>query len=155
MELGEAEAVFHAPQHPYTEALLSSVPQADREERPRIRLAGEIPSHADPPSGCVFHTRCPRFIGDICVNEEPPLREVEPDHQWRCHHDLEVLRELQKTAPPERSRNGGAPGADVVEGEGAPQDEAREHVGGAEHPPAGNSAQQPEDGEPTPGGRTS
>jgi peptide/nickel transport system ATP-binding protein len=156
MELGEAETVFHAPQHPYTEALLSSVPQADREDRPRIRLEGEIPSHADPPSGCVFHTRCPRFIGDICVNEEPPLREVEPDHHWRCHHDLEVLRELQKTAPPERSRNGGGPpGADVVEGEGAPQDEAREHVGGAEHPPAGNTAQQPEDGEPTPGGRTS
>jgi peptide/nickel transport system ATP-binding protein len=155
MELGEAETVFHAPQHPYTEALLSSVPQADREERPRIRLEGEIPSHADPPSGCVFHTRCPRFIGDVCVNEEPPLREVEPGHHWRCHHDLEVLRELQKTAPPERTRNGGAPGADVVEGEGAPQDEAREHVGGAEHPPAGNSAQQPEDGEPTPGGRTS
>jgi peptide/nickel transport system ATP-binding protein len=155
MELGDAETVFHAPQHPYTEALLSSVPQADRETRPRIRLEGEIPSHADPPSGCVFHTRCPRFIGDICVNEEPELREVEPGHQWRCHHSLEVLRELQKTAPPGRSRNGGAPGADVVEGEGAPQAETREHVGGAEHPPAGNSAQQPEDGEPTPGGRTS
>jgi peptide/nickel transport system ATP-binding protein len=108
MELGEAETVFHAPQHPYTEALLSSVPQADGEARPRIRLAGEIPSHADPPSGCVFHTRCPRFIGDICVNEEPPLREVEPDHQWRCHHSLEALRELQQTPPPER-RNGAAP----------------------------------------------
>jgi peptide/nickel transport system ATP-binding protein len=154
MELGEAETVFHAPQHPYTEALLSSVPQADGEKRPRIRLEGEIPTHADPPSGCVFHTRCPRFIGDICVNEEPPLREVEPDHHWRCHHSLEALRELQQTAPPAR-RNGGAPGAAVVEGEGAPQDEAREHVGGAEHPPAGNSAQHPEDGEPTPGGRTS
>ena len=78
------------------------MPQVDGEERPRIRLEGEIPSHADPPSGCVFHTRCPRFIGDICVNEEPPLREVEPGHLWRCHHSLEALRELQKTAPPER-----------------------------------------------------
>ena len=102
MELGEAETVFSAPQHPYTEALLSSVPQTDGVERPRIRLEGEIPSHADPPSGCVFHTRCPRFIGDICVNEEPPLREVEPGHLWRCHHSLEALRELQKTAPPAR-----------------------------------------------------
>jgi peptide/nickel transport system ATP-binding protein len=110
MELGEAETVFHAPQHPYTEALLSSVPQADGETRPRIRLEGEIPTHADPPSGCVFHTRCPRFIGDICVNEEPPLREVEPDHQWRCHHSLEALRELQQTTPPAR-RNGGGPAA--------------------------------------------
>jgi peptide/nickel transport system ATP-binding protein len=110
MELGDAETVFHAPQHPYTEALLSSVPQADGEERPRIRLEGEIPSHADPPSGCVFHTRCPRFIGDICVNEEPALREVEPGHHWRCHHSIETLRELQKTAPPERL-NGGEPAA--------------------------------------------
>jgi peptide/nickel transport system ATP-binding protein len=108
MELGDAETVFHAPHHPYTEALLSSVPQADGQERPRIRLQGEIPSHADPPSGCVFHTRCPRFIGDVCVNEEPPLGEVEPGHFWRCHHSIEALRELQKTAPPVR-RTGGAP----------------------------------------------
>ncbi|MEA2382637.1 MAG: peptide/nickel transport system ATP-binding protein ddpF [Solirubrobacteraceae bacterium] len=125
MELGEAETVFHAPQHPYTEALLSSVPQADGEERPRIRLAGDIPSHADPPSGCVFHTRCPRFIGDICVNEEPPLREVEPDHLWRCHHSLEALRELQQTPPPER-RNGDAP--------------AEAGAGGAPAPPGGGAS---------------
>ena len=64
MELGEAETVFGPPQHPYTEALLSAVPNEDGSERPRIRLEGEIPSHADPPSGCVFHTRCPRYIGD-------------------------------------------------------------------------------------------
>jgi peptide/nickel transport system ATP-binding protein len=111
MELGEAETVFTAPHHPYTEALLSSVPQLDGLERPRIRLEGEIPTHADPPSGCVFHTRCPRFIGDVCVNEEPPLREVEPDHLWRCHHSLEDLREMQKTVPPERARNGHEPAA--------------------------------------------
>ena len=104
MELGRAETVFSAPQHPYTEALLSAVPQAEGEKRPRIRLHGEIPTHADPPSGCVFHTRCPRFIGDVCVNEEPPLREVEPGHHWRCHHSLEALRELQKTAPPAAKR---------------------------------------------------
>jgi peptide/nickel transport system ATP-binding protein len=108
MELGDAETVFHAPQHPYTEALLSSVPQADGEERPRIRLQGEIPSHADPPSGCVFHTRCPRFIGDICVTQEPPLKEVEPEHFWRCHHSIDALREMQRTTPPER-RSDGAP----------------------------------------------
>jgi peptide/nickel transport system ATP-binding protein len=101
------------------------VPQADGEERPRIRLAGDIPSHADPPSGCVFHTRCPRFIGDICVNEEPPLREVEPDHLWRCHHSLEALRELQQTPPPER-RNGDAP--------------AEAGAGGAPAPPGGGAS---------------
>jgi peptide/nickel transport system ATP-binding protein len=118
MELGDSETVFSAPQHPYTEALLSSVPQAEGEQRPRIRLHGEIPTHADPPSGCVFHTRCPRFIGDVCVNEEPPLREVEPGHHWRCHHSLDALRELQKTAPPVH-RNDGPP-AEAEAGAGPP-----------------------------------
>jgi len=102
MELGEAGTVFGPPQHPYTEALLSAVPGEDGRERPRIRLEGEIPSHADPPSGCVFHTRCPRYIGDQCRNEEPDLKEVEPGHFWRCHYSVEELRELQKAPPGER-----------------------------------------------------
>jgi peptide/nickel transport system ATP-binding protein len=106
MELGAAETVFGPPQHPYTEALLSAVPQEEGQERPRIRLKGEIPSHADPPSGCVFHTRCPRYIGDVCWQKEPELREVEPGHFWRCHYSAEELRELQKTPPPERNQNG-------------------------------------------------
>jgi peptide/nickel transport system ATP-binding protein len=110
MELGDAETVFGPPQHPYTEALLSAVPTAEGEERPRIRLEGEIPSHADPPSGCVFHTRCPRFIGDVCVKEEPQLREVEPGHLWRCHYSAEELRELQRT-PPSRARTPAEPSA--------------------------------------------
>jgi peptide/nickel transport system ATP-binding protein len=109
MELADAETVFNAPHHPYTEALLSSIPQVDgAEERERIRLHGEIPSHANPPSGCVFHTRCPRYIGDVCWQQEPELKEVEPGHFWRCHYSVEELRELQKTAPPER--RDGAPG---------------------------------------------
>jgi peptide/nickel transport system ATP-binding protein len=78
------------------------VPQIDGLERPRIRLEGEIPSHADPPSGCVFHTRCPRYIGDICNQQEPELKEVEPGHFWRCHYSVEQLREMQLTAPEER-----------------------------------------------------
>jgi peptide/nickel transport system ATP-binding protein len=102
MELGDAETVFTAPHHPYTEALLSSVPQADGLERERIRLEGEIPRHADPPSGCVFHTRCPRYIGDVCHQQEPELKEVEPGHFWRCHYSVEELRELQRAAPGER-----------------------------------------------------
>ena len=66
MEQGDAEAVFSAPHHPYTEALLSAVPSIDGIQRDRIRLDGEIPSAADPPQGCVFHTRCPRKLGEIC-----------------------------------------------------------------------------------------
>ena len=110
MELGEAGTVFGPPQHPYTEALLSAVPGEDGAERPRIRLEGEIPSHADPPSGCVFHTRCPRYIGDICHQQEPELKEVEPGHFWRCHYSVDDLRELQKSPPGEQpARNEEAP----------------------------------------------
>jgi peptide/nickel transport system ATP-binding protein len=100
MEVGPADRVFDPPHHPYTEALLSAVPTIDGEERPRIRLEGDIPSAADPPSGCVFHTRCPRRIGEICDTEEPPLAEVEPGHLMRCHIPVDELRRLQ-TAPPE------------------------------------------------------
>jgi peptide/nickel transport system ATP-binding protein len=95
MEVGPADQVFNPPHHPYTEALLSAVPTLEDSDGERIRLEGEIPSPADPPTGCVFHTRCPRFLGDICVNTEPPLAETEPGHAIRCHIPLEELRRLQ------------------------------------------------------------
>jgi peptide/nickel transport system ATP-binding protein len=100
MELGQAATVFEPPHHPYTEALLSAVPTLSGEEGARIRLQGEIPSAAEPPSGCVFHTRCPRFLGDVCVEQEPPLAEVERGHFLRCHIPVEELRRLQAEAPP-------------------------------------------------------
>jgi peptide/nickel transport system ATP-binding protein len=100
MEVGEAETVFAGPHHPYTEALLSAVPTLEGEERTRIKLMGEIPSHAAPPSGCVFHTRCPRFLGDICVNEEPPLADVGGGHLMRCHIPIEDLRRMQAEGAP-------------------------------------------------------
>jgi peptide/nickel transport system ATP-binding protein len=95
-ELGPADTVFEGPHHPYTEALLSAVPTIDGGGRDRIKLEGDIPSAASPPSGCVFHTRCPRFLGSICVEQEPPLVEVEGGHLMRCHIPIEELRELQK-----------------------------------------------------------
>jgi peptide/nickel transport system ATP-binding protein len=95
MELGPAEAVFQPPHHPYTEALLSAVPALDGEKSARIRLEGEIPSAANPPSGCVFHTRCPRKWGTICEQEDPPLKEVSPGHYMRCHIPIDELRRLQ------------------------------------------------------------
>jgi peptide/nickel transport system ATP-binding protein len=100
MELGDAETVFNPPHHPYTEALLSAVPTLGDDERPRIRLEGEVPSAAEPPSGCVFHTRCPRYLGPICEEEEPPLQEAEPGHFKRCHIPIDELRGLQATPPP-------------------------------------------------------
>ena len=95
MELGPAEVVFAGPHHPYTEALLSAVPTIDGGGRERIKLAGEIPSAANPPSGCVFHTRCHRKVGEICELEEPPLVEAEAGHLMRCHIPIEELRRLQ------------------------------------------------------------
>ena len=94
-EIGPTDDVFKGPHHPYTEALLSSVPSVDGEIRVRIRLDGEIPSPANPPSGCVFHPRCPRAIDGICSTTEPPLAEVSPGHSMRCHIPIEELRVLQ------------------------------------------------------------
>jgi peptide/nickel transport system ATP-binding protein len=95
LELGSAEAVFSAPHHPYTEALLSAVPTVDGSTGARIRLDGEIPSPANPPTGCVFHTRCPRKVGEICETREPPLIDHEPGHAIRCHIPLAELRTMQ------------------------------------------------------------
>jgi peptide/nickel transport system ATP-binding protein len=96
MEYGPAETVFSGPHHPYTEALLSAVPSLDGLRRERIRLDGEIPSPANPPSGCVFRTRCPRRLpSGICESTEPPLTEVEPGYMMRCHIPVTDLRELQ------------------------------------------------------------
>jgi peptide/nickel transport system ATP-binding protein len=96
MELGPAETVFAGPHHPYTEALLSAVPTLDARRPTRIRLVGEIPSASDPPSGCVFHTRCPRRLASgVCESVEPPLIEVEPGHLMSCHIPLDQLRVLQ------------------------------------------------------------
>jgi peptide/nickel transport system ATP-binding protein len=104
MELGPADVVFDGPHHPYTEALLSAVPTIDGGGRRRIKLEGDIPSAANPPSGCVFHTRCPRRIGTICDETEPPLIEVEANHTMRCHIPLDELRALQVVGQPPVAR---------------------------------------------------
>ena len=104
MEVGPAEVVFAGPHHPYTEALFSAVPSLEGQRPGRIRLEGEIPSAADPPSGCVFHTRCPRKLPTgICESTEPPLHEGEPGHLTRCHIPLAELRELQLLEPARKS----------------------------------------------------
>jgi len=96
MEWGDAEDVFAPPFHPYTEALLSAIPVADPDIRQRpIRLEGSVPSAANVPSGCRFHTRCPRKIGRICETETPPWREGRNHHSIYCHIPLEELKRLQ------------------------------------------------------------
>jgi peptide/nickel transport system ATP-binding protein len=101
-EVGPTDDVFRGPNHPYTEALLSAIPSVDGEEKVRIRLDGEIPSPANPPSGCVFHPRCQRAIAGVCEVTEPPLLEVAPGHAMRCHIPIEELRVLQQVPAAEQ-----------------------------------------------------
>jgi len=85
VELGETGLIINQPLHPYTKALIAAVPVPDPTHR-RIGdvISGEIPSPVNPPPGCTFHTRCP-FAHSRCVNEVPPLIEVEKDHWVSCH----------------------------------------------------------------------
>jgi peptide/nickel transport system ATP-binding protein len=117
MEVGPADKVLAGPHNPYTEALLSAVPDLNDLERLRIRLEGEIPSAASPPSGCPFQTRCPRKIGEICETTEPELVEEEPGHGIRCHIPLAELRRLQVV---DGSGSQGQAGTGSAETESAP-----------------------------------
>ena len=99
VEEGPNEAVYNPPLHPYTEALLAAVPNPDpSQSQHEIRLEGDVPSARDIPSGCRFHTRCPRFLGDICVEKEPPWRDAGEGHFIRCHIPIDELRALQQEA---------------------------------------------------------
>lgn len=91
-EKGSPNAVFNPPYHPYTEALISALSSPDPEvKKPPVRLSGPVPSALDPPSGCRFHTRCPRKIGTLCEREPPPWRQVTDEHQIRCHRTINDL----------------------------------------------------------------
>ena len=89
VELGESEAIFARPCHPYTVALLSAVPTVGNKKRERIVLGGSPPSPAKPPLGCPFHTRC-YMAREVCKHERPPLGEVEEGHWSACHFAREV-----------------------------------------------------------------
>ncbi len=99
LEIGPARAVFDGPHHPYTEALLSAMPTLSAQHAPsreRVRLSGEPPSAASPPSGCVFHTRCPRKLGAVCETVDPPFADAGEGHRIRCHIPVVELRTLQR-----------------------------------------------------------
>ncbi len=90
VEMAETNELLKHPQHPYTEALLSAIPPADPDIQPnRIQLQGEVPSPANPPSGCIFHPRC-RYAKQICSEQEPLLVENEPGHFAACHFAKEL-----------------------------------------------------------------
>jgi oligopeptide/dipeptide ABC transporter ATP-binding protein len=103
MEVAETDDLFDRPAHPYTQALLSAIPLPDprrERDRQRIILAGDVPSPANPPSGCRFRTRCPKFANELtdsqrekCIGEEPPLVDHGTGHPAACHY-AEVLQLL-------------------------------------------------------------
>ena len=85
VELSDCDTLFERHAHPYTEVLLSAIPQIDQDRQTeRIHLQGEVPNPADPPKGCHFHTRCPKCC-EQCRLQEPLLRELEPGHFVACH----------------------------------------------------------------------
>jgi peptide/nickel transport system ATP-binding protein len=101
IELAPTDRLFAAPQHPYTETLMSAVPIADprmRNRRARIKPQGEVADPVNPPSGCYFHPRC-QYAQERCKVEAPPLREIAPDHYAACHfsESLELLGVRQIT----------------------------------------------------------
>ncbi|WP_417270301.1 ABC transporter ATP-binding protein [Celeribacter sp.] len=87
VELADRERLYETPAHPYTQALLSAVPEPDpwvEEKVERIILQGDVPSPSNPPQGCNFCTRCPKVM-EICKTQEPPVVEVAPGHMSACH----------------------------------------------------------------------
>lgn len=86
MEMGDVSQVILNPMHPYTQALIAAVPLPDpTSRRIEVVIKGEIPSPVNPPSGCRFHTRCPKYIGDICRTKEPPLVDIGSGQFVACH----------------------------------------------------------------------
>jgi len=109
VELADTETLFSTPRHPYTQALLQAIPVPSPGARgARKVLGGDIPSPANPPSGCKFHTRCP-YATDLCVSERPVLSAIAPGQQVACHHwakipipDASALRIDARSAAAER-----------------------------------------------------
>ncbi|MXY38920.1 MAG: ABC transporter ATP-binding protein [Rhodospirillaceae bacterium] len=96
MEKGTTDEIFAPPYHPYTEALLSAVPIADTSVNKRkVVLTGELPSPANPPSGCVFSTRCPYAMPGVCDVTAPPVREFADRHNIACHLEPEQLTAME------------------------------------------------------------
>ncbi|MFC6954209.1 ABC transporter ATP-binding protein [Halorubellus litoreus] len=94
IETGSTEQIFEPPYHPYTRALLSSIPTLDpHEEKSRIRLDGDVPDARNPPSGCSFNTRCPQKIGEVCETDDPELEGDGDGHCIGCHLSEEEMSE--------------------------------------------------------------
>jgi peptide/nickel transport system ATP-binding protein len=90
VEMAKTEALYRTPKHPYSAALMAAVPVADPRVRTgNVELKGEVPSPADPPSGCYFHPRCAHAL-DVCRTHMPAFREIDPGHFVACHRAGEI-----------------------------------------------------------------
>jgi peptide/nickel transport system ATP-binding protein len=88
VEVAGSDELYRSAAHPYTEALLASIPEPDPDQAGNQKaLTGELPSPLHPPSGCRFRTRCP-YAQAVCAEQEPPLRDIRPGHQVACHFPL-------------------------------------------------------------------
>jgi peptide/nickel transport system ATP-binding protein len=88
-EMAPTKELFDSPMHPYTQALLSAIPELGRQKPKHIKLKGEVPTPIELPSGCVFHGRC-LYAKDVCKTDVPGLRKIQPDHWVACHFAGEV-----------------------------------------------------------------
>ncbi len=102
-EVGSVDEVLHPPYHPYTQALLSAIPQPEPDSgvRSRIRLRGDPAALTHVPRGCRFHPRCPKKIGPVCEEVTPPVVEPSPGHRIVCHLPFDQLKAMEPTAPVE------------------------------------------------------
>jgi peptide/nickel transport system ATP-binding protein len=138
MELADRDTLYGQPMHPYTQALMSAVPVPDprrESRRERILLTGDLPSPINPPSGCVFHTRCPKYreqLGESdkerCRSEIPLLENKRPGHQVACHFaevhtDIGAIVTPDAEPAPPASAYARPPAADSAEGDGSPDAE--------------------------------
>ena len=124
MEVSPAEELYTKPIHPYTTALLAAIPIPDPKEnrnRERIVVSGEPPNPINPPSGCVFHPRCPRAT-EVCKTVEPPMTSYPNGHLAACHHPMNVTAEeiAAATKDPSSPLSSGDETPDAVEGNGQP-----------------------------------
>jgi peptide/nickel transport system ATP-binding protein len=95
-EFGTTNDIFAPPYHPYTEALISAVPEMERDvARTLIRLEGSVPSLGGAMAGCPFSSRCPRKLGTLCDDVQPPRVDVSPTHRYFCHIDPQTLMKIQ------------------------------------------------------------